>query len=206
MATSRLQGRRGDGSAVVNGWVAFYTLGLPGPLRTRRRDELAAHLVDEAIDAVRRGNVTSLRRRRLVRWILGIPDDLIWRVSDARAMGRDYPGLPWTPLSRWTSLLLAGVALGAGGAFAIVANGLLEGRIVADVWSPPGPQGFLVACLAALLGIVAAVPWPRAGVVLAALGAIIGTLTAPWLWGCWGLALIAVGLRWFEARSDGVGR
>lgn len=205
MATSRLLGRRGDGSAVVNGWVAIYTLGLPGAMRARRRDELAAHLLDEGIDAVRRGEVAGLRRRRLIRWFLGIPDDVLWRLTDARAMAQRYPSSPWTPLSRWTSLLLATVALGAGGGFVIVASALIDGGIAAGTWPAPGPQGFLLACLAALMGIVASVPWPRAGLSLAVVGVIIGTLTAPWLWGCWGMALIAVGLRWHQSRSDGAG-
>ena len=45
MTTSRLPGRRGDGSAVIDGWVAVYTLGLPGPIGPK---DAAARLAAEA--------------------------------------------------------------------------------------------------------------------------------------------------------------
>jgi hypothetical protein len=202
MTTSRLPGRRGDGSAVIHGWVAFYTLGLPAPMRVRRREELAAHLVDERQDAVRHGELAALRRRRLIRWFLGIPDDVLWRLTDARAMGRTYPTRGWVPLSRWSAMLLAGVAIGTTGAFVLVIQGLLSGAIRADMWAAPSPQAFLLSCLAIGAGILAAIPWPRFGAVVVAVGAAIGFAVAPWLWGCFGLALLAVGLRWVEARSS----
>ncbi len=88
MTTSRLLGRRGDGSAVVRGWVAVYTLGLPAAIGARRRSEVAGDLADETVDAVRRGETADLRRRRLVRWFAGIPDDLTWRFVDAPELAR----------------------------------------------------------------------------------------------------------------------
>jgi hypothetical protein len=204
MTTSRLPGRRGDGSAVVDGWVAAYTLGLPAAMRRRRREELAAHLADERADAIRRGELHALRRRRLVRWLAGIPDDILWRLTDARAMGRRYPGPGWVPLSRWTSMLLGGVAIGAVGGFVLVGSRLLAGEIGPTTWASPAPQVFLVACGAIATGIALAVPWPRAGAGLVAIGALVGVVIAPWLWGCWGMAAIAVALRWQQA-ADGDG-
>ena len=202
MRTSRLPGRRGDGSAVIDGWVAFYTLGLPAPMRARRREELAAHLADERQDAIRHSELGALRRRRLVRWFLGIPDDLLWRLTDARAMGRRYPSQGWVPLSRWSATLMAGVAIGTTGAFVLVVQGLLAGAIGPTMWAAPSPQAFLLACLAIGAGILAAIPWPRLGAAIVAIGAVIGFAVAPWLWGCFGLALLVVGLRWVEARTS----
>ena len=202
MTHTRRPARRGDGSAVVDGWVAFYTLGLPAPMRARRREELAGFLADEGADAVRRGEAATLRRRRLGRWFAGIPDDLLWRLTDARAVARTYPTRPWVPLSRWSAVLLASVIIGTTGAFVLVVRGLLEGVIQPAVWASPAPQAFLLACLAIGTGTVAAVPWPRLGAALVSVGAVIGFLVAPWLWGCFGLAVLAVGLRWIEARSS----
>jgi hypothetical protein len=201
MATSRLLGRRGDGSAVVRGWVAIYTLGLPRPMRERRRDEIAGHLADEATDAVRRGEVARLRGRRLWRWVLGIPDDVIWRLTDARAMAARYARPGWVPLSRWTAVLLAVVAIGAAGGFALVAVPYFSGPSDPAVWAGWGPTGFLIGTALILVGLVAAVPWPRAGAALALFGVGVGLPAAPWLWGCWGMVVIAVGMRWHQAAT-----
>jgi hypothetical protein len=187
---------------VIDGWVAAYTLGLPGPMRARRREELAAHLADERADAIRRGELHALRRRRLIRWLLGMPDDLAWRLTDARALARRYPGPGWVPLTRWTSLLLGGVAIGAVGGFVLVGTRLLAGEIGPTAWPAPAPQGFLIACAAIGTGIAAAVPFPRAGAALVAIGGLLGLVIAPWLGGCWALAGIAVALRWQQAVHD----
>jgi hypothetical protein len=202
VTTSRLQGRRGDGSAVVNGWVAIYTLGLPAALRARRRGEIAAHLADESVDAVRRHEVTGLRRRRIARWLLGIPDDLTWRLTDARALAARYQRPDWVPLSRWSAVLLAIVAIGGAGAFVLVAIPFLGGTLPAGAWPGVGPAGFLMAVAVILAGVTIAVPWPRAGAGLVTAGSLIGLAVAPWLWGCWGMALIAGGLRWYQAATD----
>ncbi len=199
MTTSRLPGRRGDGSAVVDGWVAFYTLGLPGPMRARRREELSAFLADERQDAVRRGEVSGLRRRRLVRWAMGVPDDILWRLTDARAMARAYPPVDWVPLTRWSAVLLVSVGFGALCAFILVAQLLLGDAVAETDWAAPGPLGFLVGCLAIAVGSGAAIPWPRAGAGVVAIGALIGFLVAPWLWGPWSLAVVAVALRMVQA-------
>ena len=195
MTTSRLPGRRGDGSAVIDGWVALYTLGLPGPMRARRREELSAFLADERQDAVRRGEVAGLRRRRLGRWLLGLPDDLIWRCTDARAMARAYPPPPWIPVSRWIGLLLLGVAIVAIGGFILVAERLLAGTLAPTDWPAPGPIGFMAGCLAVAVGTAVAIPWPRAGALVVTIGAIVGAAVSPWLGGIWSLAFVAVGLR-----------
>ena len=106
MLTSRLHGRRGDGSAAVRGWVAFTRSGCPPAMRARRRDEVAGDL--RGRDPRRRPPRRSrgLFRQRLVRLALGIPADLSWRLIDAPAMARElYGPTPWVPLTRWTLAL-----------------------------------------------------------------------------------------------------
>jgi hypothetical protein len=204
MAIDRLRWRRGDGSAVVRGWVWIYTLGLPGAMRGRRRLEVAGDLADEALDAVRRGSTAGLRRRRLFRWALGLPDDVLWRVTDARDAARRYrTDEAWTPPNRWSLSLLAMVAIGTSGGFALVAVPYVVGPTEPALWPGWGPAGFLIAAGIELIAIVVAVPWPRRGVVLATLGACIGFAATPWLWGCWAMCVLAVSVRWYQARLDG---
>lgn len=206
MATSRLGGRRGDGSAVVRGWVAFYTLGLPAAMKVRRRDEVAGDLADETLDAVRRGEVADLRRRRLLRWVAGIPSDLAWRMLDAPpAAARIRAALPrmaWVPLSRWSLALLAVAGIGAAGALALVLQGLLHGPPAA--WPGWGPYGFIVACALVVVAVVLAVPWPDRASLLGVPTVILGMAAAPWLWGCWFLALFALLLRRHQAADGNV--
>lgn len=202
-ATSRHR-RQGDGSAVVRGWVALYTLGLPGPIRTRRRDELEGDLADEALDAVRRGHQAALLRQRLVRVAMGIPADLQWRLVDAPAMARDQRSKDvWTPLDRWSAALIAIVVVGTVGALAIVTLPQLTSQAASAAWSGWGPVGFAVGCLAALAGVVTSIRWPGRGVAIVIPGVVVGFIASPWLWGCWFLAVIAVGVRWYQADQAG---
>lgn len=207
MATSRLQGRRGDGSAVVRGWVAIYTLGLPGPLRERRRGEVAGDLADETLDAVRHGETAGLLRRRLERWLVGIPDDVAWRLidapADARALRQTMGETPWIPVSRLALVLLAIAAIGAGGGLSIVIGTIIDGRRTADTWLGWGPYGFIVACALVLLAVLLSVPWPRRGLAVGVVGVVLGMAAAPWVAGCWLVALFAVALRWHQATTPG---
>jgi hypothetical protein len=169
-------------------------------MRARRRDEIAADLADERADAIRRGRQRDLFSRRLRLLVAGVPDDLVWRLFDAPAMAGPYrTPTAWVPLSRWSFLLLAVVAIGAAGALAIVSVPMLTGHAGTVAWPGIGPAGFALGCLAILTGIPLSVPWPRRGAVVATVGSVVGLLAAPWLWGCWFLALIAVGVRWYQA-------
>jgi hypothetical protein len=194
---------------VVRGWVAVYTLGLPAAIGARRRMEVAGDLADETLDAVRRGETADLRRRRLVRWLVGIPDDMTWRFVDAPALARGSRGdgrsEVWVPLSRISLLLLAISAIGAAGALAIVAQGVLSGRSTAETWQGWGPYGFMVAASLVLVAVLLAVPWPRRGLGAGVLGFVVGMAAAPWLWGCWSLVLIALVVRWYQANDAGRG-
>lgn len=207
MTTSRKVVRRGDGSAVICGWVAIYTFGLPGPLRDRRRGEVAGDLAEETLDAVRQGTTGDLRRRRLVRWLLGVPDDLSWRFIDAPAIARTIPrtgtGAAWAPLSRLSLGLLAIAAIGAGGALALTVGEIVRSGSIADTWSGWGPYGFVVACAVMLLAVVLAVPWPGRALGVGSLGFVLGMAAAPWLWGCWCLCLIALAVRRQQAIRAG---
>jgi hypothetical protein len=198
--TSRLLGRRGDGSAAVRGWVAFYTLGLPRPMRERRRSEVAGDLADETLDAIRHGDQSILFRQRLVRLLVGIPADLAWRFVDAPAAARQlYGPAPWVPLTRWTLALTGSVAMLAGGGLAIVTLPALTGQVRPDLWPGWGPIGFAIGSAVVLAGVLGSVVWPRLGALVIVPGALIGLVAAPWLWGSWLLAVIAGAARAYQA-------
>ena len=203
MATSRLLGRRGDGSAAVRGWVRLYTLGLPTPMRVRRRSEVDGDLADETVDAIRRGTQRGLFRQRLVRMVMGIPADLSWRLIDAPPVARAlYGPMPWVPLTRWTLALTGIVALLAGGGLAIVTVPALLGQAGPDLWPGWGPVGFAIGSSVVLAGVLVSVFWPRLGAGLILPGALVGFLAAPWLFGSWLLAVIAGAARAYQASAD----
>ena len=202
MAASRHHQRQGDGSAVVRAWVHTYTLGLPEPVRTRRRDEVAADLAEEAMDAVRRGRARQLFRQRIVRLLSGVPSDMAWRVVDAPAMARAFAiQTTWVPLTRWSTALLVMAATGSGGALWIVTVPYVTGQLPADVWPGWGLYGFTVGSAAVFVGVALSAIWPRRGARLVLPGAVLGMLASPWLWGCWILALITVGVRGYQERQ-----
>ncbi len=196
---------------MIRGWVAIYTLGLPATLRDRRRNEIAGDLADETHDAVRRGELAGLRARRLVRWALGIPDDLAWRLADAPAAARlartgsPKQGAPWVPLSRWSLAGFALVVIVSAGALLLVLLPTLSGQLTTEVWPGWGAAGFIIGCAMVLLGILAAIPWPRRGAAIVAVALVIGLPAAPWLWGCWFLAAVVVAVRAYEAREGTAG-
>ena len=201
MAASHHHRRQGDGSAVVRAWVRAYTLGLPEPMRTRRRDEVAGDLAEEAMDAVRRGRARQLFRQRIVRLLSGVTSDMAWRVVDAPAMARAFAiQTTWVPLTRWSTILLVIAATVSGGALWIVALPYLTGPVPADLWPGWGLYGFTIGGATVFAGVIVSAIWPSRGARLVVPGAALGMLASPWLWGCWILALIAVGVRGYQER------
>ena len=202
MRAMRLPGRRGDGSAVVSGWTAIYTVGLPRSIGARRRDEVAGDLAAESLDAMRHGTQATLFRDRLIRLVLGIPADLSWRLVDAPARARDLQ-IPtdWVPLSRWSSMLIAIVAIGSGGAFVMLAVPLITGQMTSESWTGWAPMGFALGLAAVAIGDPLAVPWPRRGATITTVGVVVGLVATPWLWGCWLLPLLAVLVRLYQANE-----
>ncbi|HYH93646.1 MAG TPA: hypothetical protein VD763_10835 [Candidatus Saccharimonadales bacterium] len=202
MAATRLQGRRGDGAALVLGWVACYTMGLPAAIRDRRREEVGADLREEALDAVRRGASQGLFGQRLRRWLAGIPADVAWRLVDAPDLVRHLGLTPdWVPLTRWSAALLAIVAIGASGALTLVAAPYLTGSGASASWTGWGPIGFMLGCLGVMASVIVAVPWPWRAIAIVIPSVVVGLAAAPALGGCWALSAFAVLVRAAQATS-----
>ena len=172
-------------------------------MRTRRRDEVHADLADETLDAVRRGRQQTLFGQRMRRLVRGVPSDLAWRVIDAPMMARELAvSGEWVPPTRWSMALIVIVAIVSAGGLAIVTLPVLLGDARPDTWSGWGPIGFTIGSAGILIGVLLAILWPGRGVAIVVPSSLIGFLAAPWLWGGWLLALIAVGVRSYVARSS----
>lgn len=74
---------------LVRGWIALYTLGLPKAAKGERRAEINADIWEQT--ATRAAGPRGLAV--LLRCLRGVPDDLLWRVGEARrdriAQGRN---------------------------------------------------------------------------------------------------------------------
>ena len=70
---------------LVRAWVRFYTAGLPPGLRDARREEIDADLWEHAHEAAMKlQDGPPLATHLLLRWLLGLPDDLLWRLAHIR--------------------------------------------------------------------------------------------------------------------------
>ena len=75
-------------ACLVRKWVNLYTIGLPIDVKKFRGEEIASDLLEQAQDAS--GSVSgrrSLRVHILGRLLLGIPDDLFWRMEHSKTTG-----------------------------------------------------------------------------------------------------------------------
>ena len=70
-------------NAVVRLWTRVYTAGLPPEARDARRAEIESDLWELEADADARGGLDPASHV-LARCLIGIPDDLTWRVEEAR--------------------------------------------------------------------------------------------------------------------------
>lgn len=76
-------------------WVAFYSSGLPTPVRDGRRAELDSDLWEHQQDALDRGQRSLFTATAiLARLARGMPADLSWRVRARRAKGTTLAAPP----------------------------------------------------------------------------------------------------------------
>ncbi len=74
----------------VRAWVLLYTAGLPPGLRDSRREEIDADLREQAKEAeTGLSDGLPLATHLLLRWLLGLPDDLLWRLAHIRTKDAD---------------------------------------------------------------------------------------------------------------------
>ena len=70
---------------LVRGWVHVYTAGLQPAVREARREEIEADLWEQTKEAAMpERSQSGLSSHVLLRWLLGIPDDVVWRLGQLR--------------------------------------------------------------------------------------------------------------------------
>ncbi len=110
----------------VRAWLLLYTAGLPPGLRDSRREEIDADLWEQAKEAeTGLSDGLPLATHLLLRWLLGLPDDLLWRLAHIRIRGIE---------AKEGAMIIVGAILGIiGGALVGLIVGVIVGGIVAIV-------------------------------------------------------------------------
>ena len=80
---------------LVREWVSLYTTGLPGNCKTARREEIDSDLWEQTQDAFDAGRPQQFFALHLLgRLLLGMPDDLFWRMEHSKIIeGSSYMNL-----------------------------------------------------------------------------------------------------------------
>ena len=198
------------GGEVVRRWVGAYTRGLPSKTRAARQDEIDDDLWCQLEEALALGrSARSLRTEVLLRLVLGMPADIGWRLSWARArtaepersssMNTRMVGALWVVAgASFVGAATIVAVLGPGGSLGAV------GAVVLAVGSI-GAVAFIAAVLSLVwqfrerLGRLSAI----AGGV-AVLGMVLGVIEVPP-----GFVLLPLGsaiLVWDLARAQAISR
>lgn len=161
--------------AFARAWTATYTRGLPADVRAERREEIDCDLWHhQRLAELQREPVTGTAVEILVRVVLGIPSDLLWRVeagSTSPTTGRTSVNDTW-PMR--IGFLIALVPL------AMVASIAFFGS-----WEDSEPViwriAFFVCPLAAALGLLLCRRAPALGLGLVVAGAISSAFLMYWM-------------------------
>ena len=144
----------------VRVWVHVYTAGLRPSVRGDRREEIEADLWEQAIEATLNGPSRSeLASHVLMRWALGVPDDLLWRVAQL-GKGNDSGAKETAMAQSSTSRTMA---FGVGGFALVVLVAALTWTVANQIDRAQADYEWVPA-----MGLVVAVVWPLA------IGLIVG--------------------------------
>ena len=106
---------------LVRGWVHVYTAGLQPAVREARREEIEADLWEQTKEAAMlERSQSGLSSHVLLRWLLGIPDDVVWRIGQL-GKGNDSEEKETAMVDSSTSRALTFGVGGFGLVFVVVA-------------------------------------------------------------------------------------
>jgi hypothetical protein len=185
-------------SAAVRAWVALYTRRLPAELAASRRELIEADLWDETRAAESLGQTAGLGPQRWGRLIRGMPADLAWRLEQ-RGRGRGAP-------RRMTMRISKGELVAIVGLTVLYATGLIGALMTVAApdpkkWASWGPSGLAVGLALSIIGLLMAIPNPRAGFVLGLAGTVVAMAAMPWALYLFLLVPIVLGLRLARERE-----
>jgi len=174
--------------ALVRAWVRVYTSGMPLDLRDARRAEVDSDLWEHDHDARAHGVSRAMTAIDiLVRTLLGVPDDIGWRL-DAWQERRAAPDrrVGTMPISvkhvRWMGL--CGVLSGVLWVGVLGFEDLGRVDSSATAWHYGGPVGYLIlsGAAVALLCLMLATPgfYTQQRTQLRMTGAVLGPESARW--------------------------
>ena len=167
---------------LIRAWVRLYTAGLALPTKNRRRLEIESDLWDQRQDVSNDGrSQRDFTAQILLRWLLGVPSDLAWRVTQVRERMPGRAGIKDAAIDiteAWKRFLSIGTILAAF--YLFLGLGTLLGRD--DPYGVVRLNGLIPVGFAALTAAGLWLCWmrPRIGVVLALLGAIPAAAMTVW--------------------------
>ena len=160
-------------ASLVRAWVGLYTMGLPESAAEERRTLIEADLWDEADAAEWLVESAGLGRQRFSRLVRGVPADLIWRLEQQRRI---------TKARRRTGMRISTGQLAAIGAVAILQVVLIVGLLSSAGFREWSGMGLSILGLGlAMVGVVLAIPRPKAGFLVGLAGTLLAFLSMPWL-------------------------
>ncbi len=163
------------------GWVSVYTLGLPRELREGRRGEIDSDLWEQQWLASRRGDPAfGTAVVVLSRAVLGIFDDLMWRLqagAPSRMKGQTSVNDTWPMRIGFVAVMLPLLFLVANGLGIMLGNGEFDNRQEQIIWG----FSFLVCPLVSAIGLWLCRTRPKLGLGLVVGGALSTALLMFWM-------------------------
>ncbi len=187
--------RLGDGAATILAWVGLYTRGLPVDVAADRRAEIESDLWDEAAVADWLGDASTLGRQRASRLIRGMPADVAWRMEQRGRRTR----APWRTTMHISKLELAAI-LAATIVTCVAVVGLLFGSSDFREWEGMVPA--VAGLVLAAVGLLLAIPKPKAGLWVGLIGIGLAFLVMPWMFPFYLPVPIALALRFSRGQNS----
>jgi hypothetical protein len=168
--------------ALTRSWTAVYTRGLPPDVRAERREEIDCDLWhQQRLADLEREPVTGTAIEILVRVVLGIPSDLLWRLeagSTSQTTGRTSVNDTWPMRLGLVVVSIPLLFLVVNGiAIAFFGSGDFNNSTEHVVWG----LAFLVCPLICLIGLWLCRSQPKLGLWMVGGGAAASALVMFWM-------------------------
>jgi len=190
--------------ALTHAWAGLYTRGLPADRRTQRREEIDCDLWEhQRLADLQREPVTATAAAILLRLLLGIPADIVWRLETG-ASARSGRVTQMNDTLAMRGLLTVALAIAAfplviGILVAVGLNGEMDNAERAIY----GPLQIVIGS-SIFGGLVLSLRRPALGIGLMVAGTI--AISAMWYWAAMITIPIGVGLialAYFRSRRPG---
>jgi len=165
---------------MARSWVTLYTLRLPLEIRVSRRSEIDSDLWEQQWLASRRGDpALGTAIEVLCRMLLGIFDDLIWRLEAGVSVTKGQISVndTWPMRIGFIALMVPLLLLVANGLGMMLGNGEFDNAQEQILWG----LSFLVAPLVTAVGLWLCRTRPKLGLGLVVGGALSTALLMFWM-------------------------